>query len=30
MTHRDRVVQVGGADTSFLTWIAEEDAERQE
>ncbi len=27
MTHRDRVVEVGGADTSFLEWIAEQDAE---
>jgi hypothetical protein len=27
MTHRDRVVEVGGADTSFLEWIAERDAE---
>jgi hypothetical protein len=26
MTHRKRVVEVGGADTSFLTWIAERDA----
>jgi hypothetical protein len=26
MTHRDRVIKVGGADTSFLAWIAEEDA----
>jgi hypothetical protein len=26
MTHKDRVVKVGGADTSFLEWIAEEDA----
>ena len=29
MTHRDRVVEVGGADTSFLAWIAEADAEPQ-
>jgi hypothetical protein len=27
MTHRDRVIEVGGADTSFLAWIAEQDAE---
>jgi hypothetical protein len=27
MTHRGRVVEVGGADTSFLVWIAERDAE---
>jgi hypothetical protein len=27
MTHRDRVIEVGGADTSFLAWIAEEDAD---
>ncbi len=26
MTHRDRIVRVGGADTSFLEWIAQEDA----
>jgi hypothetical protein len=26
MTHRDRVIEVGGADTSFLAWIAERDA----
>lgn len=25
MTHKNRVVQIGGADTAFLTWIAEED-----
>jgi hypothetical protein len=28
MTHRDRVVEVGGADTSFLAWVAERDAKR--
>jgi hypothetical protein len=27
MTHRDRVVEVGGADAAFLEWIAERDAE---
>ncbi len=27
MTHRARAVEVGGADTSFLTWVADEDAE---
>jgi hypothetical protein len=27
MTHRDRVVEVGAADTSFLAWVAERDAE---
>ena len=27
MTHLDRVVTVGGADCSFLEWIAEEDAD---
>jgi hypothetical protein len=27
MTHGDRVVAVGGADVSFLEWIAEHDAE---
>ena len=27
MTHRDRVCRIGGADTSFLTWVAEEDLE---
>lgn len=26
MTHKDRVVEVGGADASFLEWIAEDDA----
>jgi hypothetical protein len=26
MTHRDRVIRVGGADASFLAWIAERDA----
>ena len=30
MTHRGRVVDVGGADTSFLKWIAERDLESQE
>ena len=25
MFHKNRVVKVGGADTAFLTWIAEED-----
>jgi hypothetical protein len=25
MTHKDRVIKIGGADTSFLTWVAEED-----
>ena len=25
MTHKDRVIQIGGADTSFLTWIAKGD-----
>ena len=28
MTHRDRVVDVGGADTAFTEWIAENDAEK--
>ena len=27
MTHRGHVVEVGGADTAFLEWIAEADAE---
>src|SRR5262245_52042680 len=27
MTHADRVIEVGGADASFLEWIAERDAE---
>lgn len=26
MTHRGRIIEVGGADTSFLEWIAEHDA----
>ncbi len=26
MTHRGRIIEVGGADTSFLEWIAERDA----
>lgn len=30
MTHRERVVEVGGADTSFLEWIAENDANPDE
>lgn len=25
MTHKDRVIEIGGADTSFETWIAEKD-----
>jgi hypothetical protein len=25
MTHKDKIIQIGGADTSFLTWIAESD-----
>jgi hypothetical protein len=25
MTHKDRIIDFGGADTSFLTWIAERD-----
>ena len=25
MTHKDRVIEIGGADTSFLTWVAERD-----
>jgi hypothetical protein len=29
MTHKDRVVKVGGADTSFLEWIAERDAKNK-
>jgi hypothetical protein len=28
LTHKERVVKVGGADTAFLKWIAEEDARR--
>src|SRR5512135_250594 len=27
MTHRGRVVQVGGGDTAFLTWVAKRDLE---
>lgn len=30
MTHQGRVVEVGGADTSFLWWIADRDAKRRE
>ncbi len=30
MTHQERVVEVGGADTSFLEWIAEQDVESKE
>jgi hypothetical protein len=26
MTHRERIVKIGGADASFLEWIAEKDA----
>lgn len=29
MTHRDRVVTVGGADVSILEWIAERDAKKK-
>lgn len=29
MAHLDRVVDIGGADVSFLGWIAEQDAENQ-
>jgi hypothetical protein len=29
MTHTERVVDVGGADTSFLEWIAKRDIEKQ-
>lgn len=25
MTHKDRVIEIGGADTSFLTWVAKND-----
>jgi hypothetical protein len=25
MTHKDRIIDFGGADKSFLTWIAKED-----
>lgn len=28
MFHKNRVVKIGGADTAFMTWIAEEDKER--
>ncbi|QOR35883.1 hypothetical protein IMX26_03430 [Clostridium sp. 'deep sea'] len=28
MLYKDRVVEVGGADTAFMTWIAEEDKEK--
>jgi Domain of unknown function (DUF6985) len=30
MTHADRVIEVGGADVSFLEWVAERDAESEE
>ncbi|KFF03578.1 hypothetical protein IW19_21550 [Flavobacterium reichenbachii] len=30
MTHKDRIVEIGGADTAFLTWIAEEDMKKKE
>lgn len=29
MTHKDRIIEIGGADTSFLTWIAEDDLNTQ-
>lgn len=29
MTHKKRVIQIGGADTSILEWIAERDARRK-
>ena len=25
MTHKDRIIDFGGADTSFMAWVAEED-----
>lgn len=25
MTHKDRIIDFGGADTSFMTWVAEDD-----
>ncbi len=25
MTHKDRIIEIGGADTAFLTWIAKKD-----
>jgi hypothetical protein len=28
MMHKDNVVEMGGADMSFLTWVAEEDMEK--
>lgn len=30
MLYKDRVVKVGGADTAFMTWIAEEDKENMQ
>ena len=30
MTYKDKIVEIGGADTAFLTWIAEEDIKRKE
>lgn len=28
MLYKDRIIEVGGADTAFMTWIAEEDKEK--
>lgn len=28
MTHKNRIVEIGGADTAFLTWIAEKDNDK--
>ncbi|MGE7022458.1 DUF6985 domain-containing protein [Solibacillus cecembensis] len=30
MLHKDRVVEIGGADTAFLSWIAQNDLEKYE
>jgi hypothetical protein len=29
MVHCQRIIEVGGADSAFLEWIAEEDARQQ-
>jgi hypothetical protein len=29
MTHKKRVIDIGGADSSFLDWIAERDVKAQ-
>lgn len=30
MTHKDRVIEIGGVDTAFLSWVAERDLNPEE